>query len=457
MFRAAVAIKNDEMGPALQVEYCRTLHERLTARAKQRVGLEAEEARDLVFAEEAGLHRFYGYVSMLEYMERELHYGPHAAKERLRVANELFLLPKLAAKFRAGELPFSVLREVTRVAVPENEEDWLATTEGKTAREVERLVSGLAKGDAPDAPRNPKLERHRVVLDLDGERFAKWRAMQIAADDEQGKHLDDNELVDAIARKPSSDGTSPPCTHAVTTCRVCKQSSFVAAGMEVPLTDNARDRLLCDSVEVGDLESDEVTRAKSNIPSSTRRRAFIRDRFACVVPGCRSRRNLDLHHVIFQSHGGTHAMSNIAALCSGHHDHVHEGRLSIKGVAPDRLVFSFRQPGDDEPHLVLTSAPVTFDPIEESDDEETSVPRGTERSSGQSGAGIGATRALAARPSKLGVVTLRTQARDALVGLGWKIAIASAAVEQACAHVGMNTSIDVLIREALRRCPRPTS
>jgi len=47
------------------------------------------------------------------------------------------------------------------------------------------------------------------------------------------------------------------------------------------------------------------------------------------------------------------------------------------------------------------------------------------------------------------------QARDALVGLGWKAAIARAAVDEAYAHVGATSTIEVVIREALRRCPRP--
>jgi len=386
MFSAAVAIKNEETTKAIQVEYCRVLHERLTARAKQRVALEADEARDLVYAEEAGLWRHFGYVSMLEYLERALHYGPHAAKERLRVANELFELPKLAEKFRAGELPFSVLREVTRVAVPENEDEWLASVDGKTAREVERMVSGLAKGASPETRPDPKLVRHRIVLDVDGERYAKWRAMRTACDDERGERLSDNDLVDVIVREPRGDGTSRPCTHAVTTCRVCKQSCLVAGGMEVPLTQAACERLLCDAESAGDLESEEVAAVKATIPHPTRRRVFIRDRFACVVPGCRSGRNLDLHHVVFRSRGGTHAMSNLVTTCSGHHVQVHDGLLEITGVAPDRLVFEFRRRGEDEPHLVLTSERVQFEPIEEEEeDEQGSVPRGTESAPGGSG------------------------------------------------------------------------
>jgi len=378
MSSATGAITIEESNQAVQVEYRMALHPRLTARARQRVVLEAEEARDLVFAEEAGIWRDHGYVSMLEYMERELHYGPHAAKERLRVASELFELPKLAEKFRSGELPYSVVRELTRVAEPENEELWLASAEGKTARQVERMVSGLAKGADPDAPRDPKLERHRIVLEVDGEHYAKWLAMRTALDDERGERLDDNAVVEVLSTGPTGDGTQRPCLHAVTTCRVCKQSSIVAGGIEVPLSEAARERLLCDSAEVGDLESEALVALKPNIPSPTRRKVFIRDRFACVVPGCRSRRHLDLHHIVFRSRGGSHAMSNLAVICSAHHAHAHEGLLEITGRAPDELVFAFRRAGEDEPHRVLASAPVVF----EETSEEESVPRGTENGSG---------------------------------------------------------------------------
>jgi Holliday junction resolvasome RuvABC DNA-binding subunit len=57
--------------------------------------------------------------------------------------------------------------------------------------------------------------------------------------------------------------------------------------------------------------------------------------------------------------------------------------------------------------------------------------------------------------SRLDEAIMRTQARDALVGLGWKPHIARDAVEEAISHVGSDRSLENLCREALRRCPRP--
>ncbi|MGE3547350.1 MAG: hypothetical protein AB7L28_25715 [Kofleriaceae bacterium] len=89
------------------------------------------------------MHRRLGYSTILEYMERELHWGPHAARERLRVARELLELPMIAEALRSGDVCFAAVRELTRVATRETEEAFLENALGKTARQVEQMVAGL--------------------------------------------------------------------------------------------------------------------------------------------------------------------------------------------------------------------------------------------------------------------------------------------------------------------------
>jgi Holliday junction resolvasome RuvABC DNA-binding subunit len=55
--------------------------------------------------------------------------------------------------------------------------------------------------------------------------------------------------------------------------------------------------------------------------------------------------------------------------------------------------------------------------------------------------------------SKLDAAVLRAQTKDALVGLGWKPAIAHAAVATASAAAGPEVTLERLIFEALRQCP----
>jgi hypothetical protein len=77
-----------------------------------------------------------------------------------------------------------------------------------------------------------------------------------------------------------------------------------------------------------------------------------------------------------------------------------------------------------------------------------------------SSAGLDATidkDASASAASKLDAVVLRTQTKEALVGLGWKPAIATAAAAAAVAAVGTGTTLERVVFEALRRCPQPST
>jgi hypothetical protein len=58
-------------------------------------------------------------------------------------------------------------------------------------------------------------------------------------------------------------------------------------------------------------------------------------------------------------------------------------------------------------------------------------------------------------PTALDMATFRSQAKDALVSLGWKPAIARSAVAAAVAALGPETTLERLIFESLRRCPMP--
>ena len=95
---------------------------------------------------------------MREYLARVLGYGPRAANERLRVAGLLDAMPALARALRSGELPYSAVREISRVATSGTEEDWVDACRGKNLRQIEALVSQRAEGDLPDSPPRPELQ-----------------------------------------------------------------------------------------------------------------------------------------------------------------------------------------------------------------------------------------------------------------------------------------------------------
>jgi len=64
-----------------------------------------------------------------------------------------------------------------------------------------------------------------------------------------------------------------------------------------------------------------VSRRKGQVPPATR--AAVRKRAGNQCERCPSRRDLQVHHRKLKSQGGTHAIDNLALLCSSCHDHVH--------------------------------------------------------------------------------------------------------------------------------------
>lgn len=71
-----------------------------------------------------------------------------AARERVRVARALAHLPRLAEALALGQLSYSKVRALTRVATPETEERLLAVGRAGATMHVERIVRGWRRVDA---------------------------------------------------------------------------------------------------------------------------------------------------------------------------------------------------------------------------------------------------------------------------------------------------------------------
>ncbi len=72
----------------------------------------------------------------------------------------------------------------------------------------------------------------------------------------------------------------------------------------------------------------------------TERRILERDGYRCLAPGCGARRNLEVHHIVYRSRGGSNAPANLVTLCHAHHHHAqHRGTLRVRGEAPHALIW----------------------------------------------------------------------------------------------------------------------
>jgi len=283
---------------------CRLLHERLIQIARSRSALDAREAELLLDADELRVWRVHGQPTLAAYLELTLGYGPHAANERLRVARELRDLPLIREALADGRLHFSAVRELTRVADRETEQAWIAEADGKNLRQIERLVAGHVKGDLPEDEADPEIMLERVTFELTPATIAAFRAMRKALDEECGERLSDDQLFQILARRALEPATSTVRASQVAymVCPECKAATADGAGMVADVTPAQLERALCDSEILGDVEG-EPAPVRKTITDRLRRQVFARDHHRCTVPGCRSARNLDIHHVRYQAHG----------------------------------------------------------------------------------------------------------------------------------------------------------
>ena len=88
--------------------------------------------------------------------------GP--AREKLRVARRLPHLPLISEAFKAGELSYSKVRALTRVADADNEEELLTFARHSTAHQVERLARLWRRIDLCDATEAERAERRALTV-----------------------------------------------------------------------------------------------------------------------------------------------------------------------------------------------------------------------------------------------------------------------------------------------------
>ena len=109
----------------------------------------------------------YGNTDCAQWLDWRCGICRNTAQEKVRIAHALWSLPALDEAFRNGELSYSKIRAVTRVATPRNEQELLHFALGATASQVEgycrRLHNGnleLSSTDAIRAHEGRSLSRH---------------------------------------------------------------------------------------------------------------------------------------------------------------------------------------------------------------------------------------------------------------------------------------------------------
>jgi hypothetical protein len=269
--------------------------------AASQAELDAREAPWLRLAEKLEIWKPLGMVSALDYLERVMGYGPRTAQERLRVARALGELPLLGEALKTGQMKYSAIRALTRVATPETEREWHDAAAGKNVRDVYDLVSQHDRGSLPGDPPDPALKVHVERFELAPDTYALLRQARMILENEAGKHLDANEVMAALCAtvidgSPAADiDGRGKYQIALTICERCERGWQDGAGAVIEVDAATVARAKCHAENIGSIDEETPGVASNDVRPSVARFVWRRDHGRCQTPGCRSARGIEIH------------------------------------------------------------------------------------------------------------------------------------------------------------------
>jgi hypothetical protein len=334
-----------------------------------------------------------GFLSCAHWLSWRVGVGLKAAREKVRVARALATLEKVDGLFSRGELSYSKVRAITRVATPEIEQDFIDIAANATAAQIERLTRAYKRSVeiSDGADEQPRSQRRfvrraetlggmiRIEMQLPPEEAAVvWDAMMSASDGVSAPGPSDTEAsAEATASQAgaqlalANDNDEPEQRRADAIVNVARTylkhrprtlgsgyelvvitskeqlehghagvGGFLRDGTPVPL--HVAQMLACDSARIDVMVGEhgdvlDVGRRTRSIPSAIGRALWLRDG-GCRVPGCGRKRHLHGHHIKGWAAGGPTSLSNLVLVCPGHHRMIHEGTLCAE-IRDGKLMF----------------------------------------------------------------------------------------------------------------------
>jgi len=310
------------------------------------------------------------------------------ALEKVRAAHALKTLPEIAAAFATGELSYSKVRALTRVANRDNESSLLEFALRHTTAHVEQRCRELRNGreDSVDsaarayANRSLRVRRDHqrnlmtITVELPMEAGELVEKALDKARDEDVMAIPD--LVDTSWAKRQADAfvnmandylsgnnnAGHENDNYLVTIHV-DQSALAGGAGRSGLPIESVKRLCCDNKAVVITEDEKgeplgIGRKTRIVPTAIQRALRARDNNCCTFPGCHNHRYLHSHHVQHWSHNGETSIDNLMLLCTKHHTLVHEGGFRIEKDFRDRWYF-LRPDGIAVPNCGYHSRDVT--------------------------------------------------------------------------------------------------
>lgn len=275
--------------PGLEIE---EIEKRLVASADSYHGAERHISFYLREVEKRNLYVERGFSSMCDFSSNLLNFGRRKTQYLLFIARRLDGLPLITADLDDGEVGWTKVREIVKVATPETQEEWLDKAKRLSCRELEKLVK----------KRQPMSEDFCTLrIPMPESVLNIWVECEEIAERQAERELDPWQVLEQALAEYLS-------TYAA------EEEELISHRQE--------------------------TKDEKEIPPEIRHQVLERDGRRCQFPGCSMRSRLGLHHIIFRSQGGKHVPENLVVLCDCHHTLIHLHKCGVEGTAPDQLTWN---------------------------------------------------------------------------------------------------------------------
>ena len=294
------------------------------------------------------LHLKLGFSSVAQFAEVRFRISRSRTFETLRVARALPELPLSRERFLAGDLTWSDLREITRIASTESEKTWVDFTLAHSFKALKAEVTEAVRKGRPV----PRKDGYGLpALDIDvrfrlspEEHDALEKALEKASGELReslGKEAEPKDALLYLAmRMVETDpaGTpagrterkEPAATILYHLCPECRKAHLITGEgpVEVPAERIEAVETCARKVEIApeeeihmEMVSDEEAKREIDRPNTPAlvMKVKLRDGNCCANPFCRRRLGLHAHHIRFRSRGGRTAIWNEASCCARCH------------------------------------------------------------------------------------------------------------------------------------------
>jgi len=272
-----------------------------------------------------------GFPSVAAYADTFFHLRRAESFEYVRVAKALVELTELREAFGRGEIGWTVLKAITRVASVDSQASWIEFLDRNGVEHtLAEVRDALRRGR--DTPREsswglPNLDQ-KLVLRFsrsDMEKVRRWIGDACAKVVEKtgAEQVELEQALLFLCERDAAGGKAPASRRAQIVYQRCPDCRRARVG-------TAEGFVEVDNDEVERYEGHaEAVVIDGPTPPGLRRRILAREAGRCGNPRCHHDAD-HCHHIEFLSQGGKTALENEVGVCATCHALVHAGLLRVR-------------------------------------------------------------------------------------------------------------------------------